>query len=65
MDNCSSTYGHAKKVELKLPAIIANALVLGGSNANDWVKVTTKLEWILMTYDRIERSFLVLEVVIL
>jgi hypothetical protein len=44
--DCSFTDGQAKKVELKLPAIIAKVLVLEGSNANDWVNVTTNLEWI-------------------
>jgi hypothetical protein len=46
----SLTDGQAKKVEQQLPAIIAKALVLEGSKANDWINVTTKLEWIL-TYN--------------
>jgi hypothetical protein len=32
-----------------LPAIIAKALVLEGSKADDWVNVTTTLEWIPTT----------------
>jgi hypothetical protein len=45
----SFTDCQAKKVELQLPAIIAKALVLEGSKANDWANVINKLDWILTT----------------
>jgi hypothetical protein len=48
--DCSFTDGQAKKVEQQLPGIIAKALVLEGSKADDWVNVITKLEWILTTF---------------
>jgi hypothetical protein len=47
--DCSFTDGQARKVEQQLPAIITKALVLEGPKADDWVNVTTKLEWILTT----------------
>jgi hypothetical protein len=47
--DCSFIDGQAKKVEHQLPAIIAKAMVLEVSKADDWVNVTTKLEWILIT----------------
>jgi hypothetical protein len=47
LGDCSFTDGQAKKVELKLTAIITKALVLEGSKTNEWVNVTTKLECML------------------
>jgi hypothetical protein len=47
--DCSFTDSQEKKVKLQLPAIISKAMLLEGSKENDWVNLTTKLEWILTT----------------